>query len=78
MLLVTRRVATGLLLVPFGGMRLADAAPVATAQVTFVLVNDIYQMADQAMADAAAAAGSRGSRRWSRPSAPRPPLPGAR
>src|SRR5262245_38847792 len=51
MLLVTRRLATGLLLVPFGGMRLAGAAPVATAQVTFVLVNDIYQMADQAMAD---------------------------
>src|SRR5262245_52861636 len=51
MLLVTRRLATGLLLVPFGGMRLAGAAPVATAQVTFVLVNDIYQMADQAMPD---------------------------
>src|SRR5262245_35040739 len=51
MLLVTRRLATGLLLVPFGGMRFAGAAPVATAQVTFVLVNDIYQMADQAMAD---------------------------
>jgi 5'-nucleotidase / UDP-sugar diphosphatase len=51
MLLVTRRLATGLLLVPFGGMRLAGAAPIATAQVTFVLVNDIYLMADQAMAD---------------------------
>src|SRR5215475_5777132 len=51
MLLVTRRLATGLLLVPFGGLRFAGAAPVATAQVTFVLVNDIYQMADQAMAD---------------------------
>src|SRR5262245_18210877 len=51
MLLVTRRLATGLLLVPFGGMRFAGAAPAAIAQVTFVLVNDIYQMADQAMAD---------------------------
>jgi 5'-nucleotidase / UDP-sugar diphosphatase len=51
MLLVTRRLATGLLLVPFGGMRFAGAAPAATAHVTFVLVNDIYQMADQAMAD---------------------------
>src|SRR5262245_35644014 len=51
MLLVTRRLATGLLLVPFGGMRFAGAAPAATAQITFVLVNDIYQMADQAMAD---------------------------
>jgi 5'-nucleotidase / UDP-sugar diphosphatase len=52
MLLVTRRVATGLLLVPLGGgVRLADAAPTASAQITFVLVNDIYLMGDQEMAD---------------------------
>ncbi len=51
MLLVTRRLATGLLLVPFGGLRLAGAAPVASAQVTFVLVNDIYLMADEMMPD---------------------------
>jgi 5'-nucleotidase / UDP-sugar diphosphatase len=51
MLLVTRRLATGLLLVPFGGIRFAGAAPAATAQITFVLVNDIYLMADELMPD---------------------------
>jgi 5'-nucleotidase / UDP-sugar diphosphatase len=51
MLLVTRRLATGLLLVPFGGIRLADAEPAATAHITFILVNDIYLMADQLMPD---------------------------
>src|SRR5882724_2142674 len=51
MLLVTRRVATGLLLVPFAGIRLAGAAPAATTRVTFILVNDIYLMADTEMAD---------------------------
>src|SRR5262249_62284962 len=51
MLLVTRRVATGLLLVPLGGVRLAGAQPSASAQITFVLVNDIYLMGDQEMPD---------------------------
>jgi len=53
MLLVTRRVATGLLLVPFTGLRLAHSqpAPAATTRVTFILVNDIYLMADTEMAD---------------------------
>jgi 5'-nucleotidase / UDP-sugar diphosphatase len=51
MLLVTRRLATGLLLVPFGGIRFADAEPAATAHITFILVNDIYLMADQLMPD---------------------------
>ena len=51
MLLVTRRLATGLLLVPLGGIRFAGAAPAATAQVTFILVNDIYLMADELMPD---------------------------
>lgn len=50
MLLVTRRLATGLLLVPFGAVGVAGAAG-SPAQVTFVLVNDIYGMADQTMAD---------------------------
>jgi 2',3'-cyclic-nucleotide 2'-phosphodiesterase (5'-nucleotidase family) len=50
MLLVTRRLATGLLLVPFGAIRVRGAAG-SPARVTFVLVNDIYEMADQAMAD---------------------------
>ena len=51
-MLITRRVATGLLLVPMSGMRFAAAAPAAaTAQVTFVLVNDIYLMADVKMPD---------------------------
>ena len=49
MLLVTRRLATGILLVPFAGIRLAGSAP--AARVTFVLVNDIYLMGDQMMAD---------------------------
>src|SRR5215470_6908691 len=49
MLLFTRRVATGLLLSPFAGVRLAAAAP--AARVTFVLVNDIYLMGDEQMAD---------------------------
>jgi 2',3'-cyclic-nucleotide 2'-phosphodiesterase (5'-nucleotidase family) len=51
MLLVTRRLATGLLLVPFAGIRFAGSAPAATTRVTFILVNDIYLMADQLMAD---------------------------
>ena len=50
-MLITRRVATGLLLVPMSGMRFAAAAPAAAAQVTFVLVNDIYLMGDQEMPD---------------------------
>src|SRR5262245_6338155 len=51
MFLITRRLATGLLLVPFAGMRLAAAAPIAMARITFVLVNDIYLMSDVLMAD---------------------------
>jgi 5'-nucleotidase/UDP-sugar diphosphatase len=51
MLLVTRRLATGMLLVPFAGLRLAGAAPAAATRVTFILVNDIYLMADEMMAD---------------------------
>ena len=50
-MLITRRVATGLLLVPMSGMRFAAAAPAAAAQVTFVLVNDIYVMGDVEMPD---------------------------
>ena len=42
MLLINRRLATGLLLVPIGGIRFAGAAPDATAHITFILVNDIY------------------------------------
>ena len=50
-MLITRRVATGLLLVPIGA-RFAGAQPAAaTAQVTFVLVNDIYLMSDTMMPD---------------------------
>jgi 5'-nucleotidase / UDP-sugar diphosphatase len=51
--LITRRVATGLLLVPFTGIRLAGSAPAAgtATRVTFILVNDIYFMADTVMAD---------------------------
>ena len=51
MLLISRRLATGLLLVPIGGIRFAGAAPDATARITFVLVNDIYLMADELMPD---------------------------
>src|SRR5215510_14546073 len=51
MLLINRRLATGLLLVPIGGIRFAGAAPDATARITFVLVNDIYLMADELMPD---------------------------
>src|SRR6266446_7895522 len=51
MLLINRRLATGLLLVPIGGIRFAGAAPDATAHITFVLVNDIYLMADELMPD---------------------------
>jgi 5'-nucleotidase / UDP-sugar diphosphatase len=47
--LITRRTATGILLVPFTGLRLAAAAP--ATRVTFVLVNDIYLMADNMMDD---------------------------
>jgi len=50
MLLITRRAATGLLLVPLAGLRPSAAQP-AAARITFVLVNDIYQMADELMAD---------------------------
>lgn len=51
MLLVTRRVATGLLLVPVAALRLAVPARAATKRITFVLVNDIYLMADTQMDD---------------------------
>jgi len=51
MLLISRRLATGLLLVPIGGIRFAGAAPDATARITFILVNDIYLMADELMPD---------------------------
>src|SRR5262249_2564772 len=51
MLLISRRLATGLLLVPIGGIRFAGAAPDATAHITFILVNDIYLMADELMPD---------------------------
>ena len=34
-----------------GGIRFAGAAPDATARITFVLVNDIYLMADELMSD---------------------------
>ena len=51
MLLITRRVATGLLLVPFAGIRFAGSAPAAATRVTFILVNDIYLMADTVMPD---------------------------
>jgi 2',3'-cyclic-nucleotide 2'-phosphodiesterase (5'-nucleotidase family) len=51
MLLITRRVATGMLLVPFAGLRLAGSAPAGATRVTFVLVNDIYLMGDEQMAD---------------------------
>ena len=40
MLLITRRLATGLLFVPIGGIRFAGAASDATARITFILVND--------------------------------------
>src|SRR5262249_41313339 len=49
--LITRRVATGLLLVPFAPIRMAVAEPAAAARITFVLVNDIYLMSDQLMSD---------------------------
>jgi 2',3'-cyclic-nucleotide 2'-phosphodiesterase (5'-nucleotidase family) len=51
MLLISRRLATGMLLVPFAGVRLAGAAPAAATRITFVLVNDIYLMADDLMPD---------------------------
>jgi len=51
MLLITRRLATGLLFVPIGGIRFAGAASDATARITFILVNDIYLMADELMLD---------------------------
>jgi 5'-nucleotidase / UDP-sugar diphosphatase len=51
-MLITRRVATGLLLVPMSGMRFAGAQPAPnTARVTFILVNDIYLMSDTLMPD---------------------------
>jgi 5'-nucleotidase/UDP-sugar diphosphatase len=50
-MLITRRVATGLLLVPMAGIRVAVAQAAATAQLTFVLVNDIYLMSDTVMPD---------------------------
>jgi 5'-nucleotidase / UDP-sugar diphosphatase len=50
-MLITRRVATGLLLVPISGIRFAAGQPAAAAQVTFVLVNDIYLMGDVEMPD---------------------------
>src|SRR5438128_7096876 len=51
MLLITRRLATCLLLVPIGGIRFAGAASDATARITLILVNDIYLMADELMPD---------------------------
>ena len=52
MRLITRRVATGLLLVPFAPIRIARAEPAAaTTRITFVLVNDIYLMSDEMMSD---------------------------
>jgi len=51
MLLVTRRVATGFLLVPIAALRFAGPARAATKRITFVLTNDIYSMADQMMSD---------------------------
>ena len=51
MLLISRRLATGLLLVPIGGIRFAGAASDTTARITFILVNDIYLMADELMLD---------------------------
>ncbi|MFL6796808.1 MAG: bifunctional metallophosphatase/5'-nucleotidase [Xanthobacteraceae bacterium] len=48
--LVTRRIATGLLLVPLAAPRLASAAATAT-RITFVHVNDIYLMGDELMPD---------------------------
>jgi 2',3'-cyclic-nucleotide 2'-phosphodiesterase (5'-nucleotidase family) len=51
MLLVTRRVATGLLLVPIAALRFSGAARAATKRVTFVLVNDVYLMSDTMMED---------------------------
>src|SRR5215831_11340645 len=51
MLLITRRLATRLLLAPVGGIRFAGAAPDATTRITFILVNDIYLMADDLMPD---------------------------
>src|SRR5215471_15577680 len=51
MLLISRRLATGLLLVPIGGIRFAGAAPDTTTRITFILVNDIYLMADELMLD---------------------------
>ena len=50
-MLITRRVATGLLLVPIAGLRVAAAQAAASAQLTFVLVNDIYLMSDEMMPD---------------------------
>jgi len=51
MRLITRRLATGLLLAPFAGIDIAASAPATATRVTFVLVNDIYLMADEMMAD---------------------------
>ena len=51
MLLITRRLATGMLLVPLASLRLVGPAAAATSRVTFILVNDIYLMGDQMMAD---------------------------
>ena len=45
-------------------MRFAAAAPAAAAQVTFVLVNDIYLMGDVRCRTASAAAASPGSPPW--------------
>ena len=50
-MLITRRVATGLLLVPIAGLRVAAAQAAAAARLTFVLVNDIYLMSDVMMPD---------------------------
>jgi hypothetical protein len=50
-MLITRRVATGLLLVPMSGCAAGAQPAPNTAQVTFILVNDIYLMSDTLMTD---------------------------
>src|SRR5262249_37315814 len=51
MLLISRRLATGMLLVPFAGLLLAGAAPAAATRVTFLPVTDLYLRADDLMPD---------------------------
>src|SRR5262245_17469177 len=51
MLLINRRLATGLLLVPIGGLRCGSAAPDSHAHFKFIRINDIDLMADELMPD---------------------------